>query len=92
MKNIKLFATIRDIAGTKMLSVPFEAGGTVRDLIRSIRDACPAVGTLLVNEDGSLSQVIHIYVRGRNVEWLDGLDTVIGDQDDVMLIPPTAGG
>jgi molybdopterin synthase sulfur carrier subunit len=92
MKTIKLFATLRDIAGTKNLDVPFEAGQTVRDLIRAIDATCPEIGSKLVDAQGNLSQVIHIYVRGRNVEWLNGLDTVIRDEDDVLLVPPAAGG
>lgn len=92
MKTIKLFATLRDIAGTKKLDVPFETGQTVRELIQAINDVNPAIGTALLNTDGDLSKVVHVYVRGRNVEWLDGLDTVIHEDDDVLLVPPAAGG
>ena len=46
----------------------------------------------VLDENGDLSTLIHIYVRGRNVEWLDGLDTVITDKDDVFIVPPMAGG
>jgi molybdopterin synthase sulfur carrier subunit len=92
MKTVKLFATLRDIAGTKKLNVPFEDGQTVRDLIAAIHAINPAIGAKLVEPEGTLSKVVHVYVRGRNVEWLDGLDTVIREDDDVLLVPPAAGG
>jgi molybdopterin synthase sulfur carrier subunit len=92
MKTIRLMATVRDMAGTKFLDVPFEAGGTVRELIAAIGQVHPAIAALLVDEQGCLSSVVHIYVGGRNVEWLRGLDTVIREADAVLLIPPVAGG
>lgn len=92
MKSIRLFATVRDIAGSKKLDVPLPDGATVHDPIRSINSICPDLGEKLLDEDGQLSTLIHIYVRGRNVEWLDGLATVITDADDVFIVPPMAGG
>jgi sulfur-carrier protein len=92
MKDVKLFATLRTMAGTKKLQVPFEDGGTVRDLVAAIGAVHPEIAAKLLDESGALSQVVHIYVHGRNVEWLDGLDTVINEGDDVLLVPPAAGG
>lgn len=92
MKTIRLFATVRELVGSKRLSVPFEDGDTVRTLVQHINAACPELGAKLVDADGGLSSLIHIYVRGRNVEWLDGLDTVVSAADDVFIVPPMAGG
>jgi sulfur-carrier protein len=92
MKTIKLFATIREMAGAKTLTVPFQDGDTVRDLVHAIQQVNPAIGDKLLDEHGQLSAIVHIYVRGRNVEWMAGLDTVIHADDDVLLVPPTAGG
>jgi molybdopterin synthase sulfur carrier subunit len=93
MKTVKLFATLRDMAGgKKQISVPFEAGQPVRELVHAIAQTYPEIGEKLLGAEGDLSKVVHIYVRGRNVEWLDGLDTIVGEQDEVILVPPAAGG
>lgn len=92
MKTVRLFATVRDIVGSRTLSVPLHNGATVLDMICSIETTCPALGEKLLDETGQLSKLIHIYVRGRNVEWLEGLDTLIAEQDDVFIVPPMAGG
>jgi molybdopterin synthase sulfur carrier subunit len=92
MKTVRLFATVRDIVGNKNISIPLEEGGTVRDLIRSIGHVYPELGNKLLDPTGQLSSVIHIYVGGRNVEWLEGMDTVIAENDDVFIVPPMAGG
>jgi len=33
-----------------------------------------------------------IIVNGRNIALLDEMDTALSDGDDVVIIPPTAGG
>jgi sulfur-carrier protein len=92
MKSIRLYATVQDVVGSKRLAVPFEDGDTVHDLIRAIEGVCPTLAHKLLDEQGQLSPLIHVYVRGRNVEWLEGLETVITDQDEVFIVPPMAGG
>lgn len=91
MRTIKLIANLRDIAGAREIDVPFENGGTVRDLIRAIESVCPPLAEKIFR-DGQLTGLVHVFVQGRNVEWLNGLDTVIEDTEDLMLIPPVAGG
>jgi molybdopterin synthase sulfur carrier subunit len=92
MITLKLLASLRDVADSKELTVAFEPGGTVRDLIRAIGQVSPQIQAKLVNETGELSGETHILLSGRNVMWLDGLDTVIQPGTDITLIPPAAGG
>jgi MoaD family protein len=91
MKEVKLLATLRDVHGSSRLEVPFTTG-TTREMIAAIGEASPAVAREMLNEDGTLSGLVHIFVNGRNIEWLDGLDTEIKEGDQLTLIPPTAGG
>jgi molybdopterin synthase sulfur carrier subunit len=91
MRTVKLFATLRDLAGAKTLDIPFERG-SVRDLVRAIGEVCPPIAAKMLDEQGQLNGVVHILVNGRNVEWLQGMDTSIEADDDLILIPPAAGG
>jgi len=93
MKTLKLFATLRDIAGAKEITVPFEDGQTVRQLIQTITEVQPELGCKILDETGDeLSGLVHVMVHGRNIHWLDGLDTTIAEDDIVVLMPPSAGG
>jgi sulfur-carrier protein len=92
MKTLKLFATLRDLAGVRELEVPFEHGQTVRELVETIRDIQPELAEEIVNAEGEMTGLVHILVHGRHTQWLDGLDTVIKDSDVVVLMPPSAGG
>ncbi|MBN1681645.1 MAG: MoaD family protein [Anaerolineae bacterium] len=91
-KTIRLFVTLRDLAGSKTLSVPLDSGSTVRDLIQAINAANPAIATALLDSEGQLSDAVFIYVHGRNVIGLQGLDTPIREDDEIMLVPPMVGG
>jgi MoaD family protein len=91
-KTMRLFATLRDLTGQKEMTVPFQDGQTVRQLIEDIRDIHPRLAEEIVNEEGEMTGLVHILVHGRNTEWLQGLDTTIKETDQLVLMPPTAGG
>jgi molybdopterin synthase subunit MoaD len=46
----------------------------------------------LLDEGGNLKPMYNILVNGRAVEWLNGLDTRLKNGDEVVFIPPAAGG
>lgn len=92
MKTIKLFATLRDVAGKKEIEVPFHDGETVRELVETMNTVCPALKGKIVDETGELTGFVHIIVHGRNIQWLNGLETTIRATDTLVLMPPTAGG
>lgn len=92
MKTLKLYATLRDIAGTKEIQVPFSDGQDCHKLVTDIQAICPDLADYMLDGEGELSGLVHILVHGRHIHWLDGLDTTIKESDIVTLIPPTAGG
>ncbi len=91
-KRVKLYSILRDAVGAKELVIPFENIHTVRDMIRVIGAVNPTLGAKIIGQDGELTGLVHILVHGRNIMWLQGLDTLVSDKDEVVLIPPTAGG
>jgi molybdopterin synthase sulfur carrier subunit len=92
MTTVKLFATLRDKAGASEIEIPFERGGTARELIDAIEHVKPGLASAIITPEGELTGAVHIFVGGRNVEWLDGLDTMIEGGETVFLVPPAAGG
>lgn len=92
IKTIKLFATLRDLTGAKQIEVPFHDGQTVRELIQTVRDVSPALADKMLDERGELTGLVHVLLDGRNIEWLDGLDTTIQESNTLVFLPPAAGG
>lgn len=92
MRTVRLLATLRDLAGSREIDVPFENGGTVRELIVAVNAVCPQIGEQILDDAGEMTGLVHVFVHGRSVQWLEGLDTVITDSDELLLVPPIAGG
>ena len=42
--------------------------------------------------EGELSRFINVYVNDRDVRYRDGLETSIGADDTIILLPAMAGG
>lgn len=91
MRTIKLLATLRDIAGQKEIRVPFTAG-SVRELLTLINQHQPGLGEAIWDSQGHLTGRVHILINGRNIEWLNHLETIIGECDQLTFLPPSAGG
>jgi sulfur-carrier protein len=45
-----------------------------------------------ISEDGGLRRFVNVYVDGEDIRFLDGLDTVVEDGDEVTILPAVAGG
>ena len=66
-------------------------GASVTDALADLFTRFPALGAAL-SEDGALSSFVNVYVNDRDVRYRDGLDTPVGDDDTIILLPAMAGG
>ena len=69
-----------------------EAGGsTVRELLEDLAVRHPALGGRVLR-NGELEPFVNVYVDGEDVRTRGGLDTPVGDDASVILLPAMAGG
>ncbi len=66
--------------------------GDIRTLVDALVKRYPALRSELVDESGELRGTIKVMVNGRNVEFLQGLSTPVGEEDAVAIFPLVAGG
>jgi len=66
-------------------------GQTVREVMEDLARRLPALGTR-VYSDGELQPFVNVYVDGEDVRTRDGLDTPVGGNSTVILLPAMAGG
>ena len=45
-----------------------------------------------ITEDGELRRFVNVYVGGEDIRFGRGLDTPVGDGDEVTILPAVAGG
>ncbi len=88
--TVKAFAGLRDILG-KEREVEARAGETVREFLAALDDAFPGFHEIMFERDGRLRPQNMVLVNGRNIAFLEGLDTVL-EKGDILDLFPAAGG
>lgn len=87
-----MYATLRLFYGGADVPAETGPGQPVRDLVDEIVTRWPQMRPEMVNEQGELLNRIHIFVNGRNIRHLSGMDTVIPEGANVDIFPPVGGG
>jgi molybdopterin synthase sulfur carrier subunit len=77
------------VGGEKELSA---GGESVGDVLRSVADDHPDTESQLFGSDGGLNRYVNVYLNDEDVRVLDGLDTAVGNDDTLVILPAMAGG
>jgi MoaD family protein len=67
------------------------SGSTVRDALDDLVQRYPAMKDQLF-DDGTLQRYVNVYVNNQDIQYLDRLDTPVGENDTIIILPAMAGG
>tara|TARA_B110000196_G_C20454446_1_gene346490 strand:+ start:186 stop:464 length:279 start_codon:yes stop_codon:yes gene_type:complete len=71
----------------------FEAeASTIKELLEILSNEYEGIKPHLFNEVGELRSFIRVYLGDEDINELDGVNTSIGNRDEVSIIPAIAGG
>ena len=89
MSTVRIPPVLREnTGGDRSVEV---SGGTVAEALDDLFARHPALRDR-VTQEGELSQFINVYVNDRDVRYRDGLETAVGADDTIILLPAMAGG
>jgi molybdopterin synthase sulfur carrier subunit len=88
--TVRLFGGMRDFAGTSTVNISLDPRAVVSELLAELYRRYPALQKRL--KPGLTKGYINLVVNGRNVRFLNGLDTLLSDGDRVAFLPPIGGG
>ncbi|UFH56799.1 MoaD/ThiS family protein [Spirosoma sp. KNUC1025] len=77
--SVLLFGITRDLTGQSMVSVPLTEGASVGDLLVKLRQDYPALAGI---------RSLLVAVNGEYAE----MNQLLGQRDEIALIPPVSGG
>jgi len=85
---------LKKILGQREFEVSIPQGSTVKDLLSwMINKWGDALSTHLYKPcSDSILPHIQLMVNGRSVEFLNGIETVLQDGDEFLMLPLVAGG
>ena len=90
MATIKIPPVLRpSVGGEREVSA---SGENIGEILRDLADNHPATATQLFSSSGELNRYVNVYLNDEDVRVLDGLQTVVGEGDTLVILPAMAGG
>jgi len=90
MSTVYIPAVLRpNVGGAKSVEIE---GDSIRSVVDGLIERHPSLGGQLLTDEGDLNRFVNVYVNGEDVRYLAGLDTPVGQTDEVRLLPAMAGG
>lgn len=90
MPNLKIPTPLRPYAnGEGVVLLP---GENVAEVLSALVERHPDLKKHLFNEEGGLRPFVNLFLGDENVNQLDGLQTPVGEDDTLLIIPSIAGG
>jgi sulfur-carrier protein len=66
--------------------------GDLRNAIEQLDTRFPGFRERLLDPSGNLRQFVNVYLNDEDVRFGGGLDSKVGERDEVSIIPAVAGG
>jgi molybdopterin converting factor small subunit len=90
MPTIRVPSMLRALTGQNDEVVV--SGATVRDAMAELERKHPGISAKVFDPSGNVKPFIRIYVGPDDIGSLAGLDTQVGERDEIAIIPAIAGG
>lgn len=91
MVNIKFLARFRDLTGEKSIDINYngELTGLINELVTKYG---AEFKKSLLSDEGVLRDYIKILINGADVYHMEGLESPIKDDDEIVIFQTIAGG
>ena len=88
--DVRLPTILRPLAGGQ--AALKANGGTIGEVFEDLVKQFPGLADRLVTPDGALHKFVNVYLNDDDVRYLDKLDTKVGGDDVISILPAVAGG
>lgn len=89
--KIKLLKPFSDAVGKSELEVDFN-GRTLKDLLKVLVDRYPKLKKEFYTETDELTEYICVFVNDKPISALNGINTDLKNDDELLFFVPISGG
>jgi sulfur-carrier protein len=87
---VKIPTQLREAAGGD--SEALVEGATVQEVLEQLFARYGELRARIADPDGSLRRFVNVYLAGEDIRFLDGLQTPVGEGEELTILPAVAGG
>ena len=88
--TVKIPTQLRSVTGGEG-ETTVDGAATVGEVLDGLYDRFEGLRDRIA-EDGDLRRFVNVYVGGEDIRFGEGLDTPVGDGDEITILPAVAGG
>ncbi len=90
--SVKFFAQLRDLTGKKTkIEFDLDEGATISHLLEELYQDS-TIKKAMLDENDQINSDITILLNGREIRFLDGIDTILKSGDEISIFPLVVGG
>ena len=92
--KLKTILNFKNIIGKGEIVFPVEEGTMLEETLEKLVETYgrELESNLFNPDDRSLLQHVRLMVNGRDIVFLNGLQTILKEGDEILILPPVAGG
>jgi len=88
--TLRVFATLATVLGKKEAEAE---GSLLKEALESLsKEHGEEFKTKILDSAGNLRRHIRIYINGKDIRFLNQLNTPLKDGDEVLILPAVVGG
>ncbi|HET6782191.1 MAG TPA: MoaD/ThiS family protein [bacterium] len=90
MATVRVPAPLRRLTSEQRIVTA--SGKTLAELVRDLDRQFPGFAARVLDNDGKILSFVNVFVDNEDVRFLQGLQTPVGNDTEVAIIPAMAGG
>ena len=90
--RVRTILTIKKILGKGELEFSISEGSTLRDLVAAMVSRWRELSPHLMEPTTGPIPRVRFMVNGRDIAFLNRMETVLRNGDEVLILPPVSGG
>ncbi len=90
--RVRFYGMAYDEVGTREIQMELVEGSNVDELLSILVERYPSLTKLVYDDEGVFREYLEVAVNQTDIIGLDGLETVLKENDTVLIMPPIGGG